>query len=586
MKHPYLNKLSAISLATLTILTACGSVDLTDANSDTANSALSVNETAKRRGRPTQTTINDSVTSSTATTPTSLTAATIPATTSTATTGVTSTTTETSITSNASTSGTIASPYSNELCLPSGKGTDYQVGPNSGQLASLDLVPWPALKAGDTVRIFYRPEPYRGKMLIQGNGTVDAPIRICGVKGPNNERPIVDGQNATTRLGMTYGHPLHESRSVIVVKGNGVWTHFPTEIKIHGLAIRGANPGNKFTDTFGAIKTYEKFGACLWLERGQGVAVIDNEISNCSMAIFSRSTEDGDFAVTKRITLALNDFFDNGIVDDYFEHTTYIQSVGVLYEFNRYGPLKVGATGNSLKDRSVGAVIRYNRIEDGARALDLVEAEDYRTVALADPRYRETWVYGNQISKVGSKGCTIHYGGDHAGNESIYRKGTLYFFHNTVHVTGPTYACFFQISTLDETVEAWNNIFVTDSTGPNSFNRVQLRAGQDNAPGIESGGIVNLGRNWILSPWTDGGIWGKVIGGHLNGTSNLIAESTPVISFGSLLPKAGTSIIDSAQAQPLAAAAHPVQFQLDSSGKPVSRKIAGSGMDIGAIELQ
>jgi hypothetical protein len=489
------------------------------------------------------------------------------------------------LTSVASQTGSLS--ITSELCLPSATGRDYQVGPNSGQLASLDLVPWPDLRAGDTVRIFYRPEPYRGKMLIQGNGTADAPIRICGVKGPNNERPIVDGQNATTRLGMNYGHPLHESRSVIVVKGNkDIWTHFPTEIKIHGLAIRGANPGNTFKDSFGVIRSYEAFGACLWIERGQGVSVIDNEISNCSMAVFSRSTEDGDFAVTKRITLALNNFFDNGIVDSYYEHTTYIQSIGVLYEFNRYGALKAGATGSSLKDRSVGTIIRYNRIEDGARALDLVEAEDYPTAALADPEYRKTWVYGNQISKVGSKGCTIHYGGDHAGSEAVYRKGTLYFFSNTVHVTGATYACFFQISTLDETVEAWNNIFVTDSTEPTSLNRVQLRASQDNAPGIDSGGIVNLGRNWVLSPWTDGGIWGKVIGGQLNGTANLIAEPTSVVVFGSLVPKAGTSIIDSAQAQPISAAAHPVQYQLDLSGKPVPRVVVGGGMDIGAIELQ
>jgi hypothetical protein len=82
-----------------------------------------------------------------------------------------------------------------------GSGTDYQVGPNNGQLASLDLVPWENLEAGDTVRIFYKSEPYRGKMLLTGNGTPEKWIRVCGVKGSNGERPIVDGENAVAREG-------------------------------------------------------------------------------------------------------------------------------------------------------------------------------------------------------------------------------------------------------------------------------------------------------------------------------------------------------------------------------------------------
>ena len=42
----------------------------------------------------------------------------------------------------------------------------------------------------------------------------------------------------------------------------------------------------------------------------------------------------------------------------------------------------------------------------------------------------------HQIVKDGRKGSTIHYGGDHPGSENNYRKGTLYFFNNTVHLTG------------------------------------------------------------------------------------------------------------------------------------------------------
>jgi hypothetical protein len=64
----------------------------------------------------------------------------------------------------------------------------------------------------------------------------------------------------------------------------------------------------------------------------------------------------------------------NGVDGSYNQHNSYLQSVGVLYEFNRYGPLRPKAEGSALKDRSVGAVIRYSRLDGAARSLDLVEA--------------------------------------------------------------------------------------------------------------------------------------------------------------------------------------------------------------------
>src|SRR5690606_31892153 len=161
----------------------------------------------------------------------------------------------------------------------------------------------------------------------------------------------------------------------------------------------------------------------------------DNEITDCTHAIFSRSNEEGIFGVTRNLRIAGNYMHNNGVSGSFTIHNTYVQSQNVTYEFNRYGALRSGATGNSIKDRSTGTVIRYNRIEDGARAIDLVEAEDFASVAKADPAYRSTFVYGNQIVKDGRKGSTIHYGGDHAGSEANYRKGTLYFFSNTVRLT-------------------------------------------------------------------------------------------------------------------------------------------------------
>ena len=50
-----------------------------------------------------------------------------------------------------------------------------------------------------------------------------------------------------------------------------------------------------------------------------------------------------------------------------------------------------------------------------------------------DPGYRKTFVYGNILIEPEGAGNSqiVHYGGD-SGDASIYRKGTLYSYNNTV----------------------------------------------------------------------------------------------------------------------------------------------------------
>ena len=453
-------------------------------------------------------------------------------------------------------------------------------------MGSLDQVPWENLKAGDTVRVFHRSTPYAGKFLISAQGTADAPVRVCGVRGPNGERPVITGANAVTRRNQAYGHELHETRSVIAVKqkSTDAWTAYPRYIQIDGLNVRSAHPNYQFTDTNGVRKNYTDFGGCIWVERGHNVTIADNEINDCTHAIFTKSTDDGDFAVTKNVRIAGNYMHGNGVVGAEGIHTTYIQSVGAVYEFNRYGALRSGANGNSIKDRSVGTVVRYNRIEDGARALDLVEAEDFPNTAKADPAYRTTYVYGNQIIKDGRKGSTIHYGGDHNGStpgaswgEPNNRKGTLYFFHNTVRITGNGYAVLFQLSTTEEKAEVWNNIFIFDPSVPNP----QMRSGTDVGSAWTAGGIVNLGRNWIDARWTDGGPW-HTIPGQLNGTANLITGRTPPVDTTTLMPARQGVVVGKSMPGPAASLDHPVRYQLNERFQPLPRGDGRTRLSLGA----
>lgn len=485
-------------------------------------------------------------------------------------------------------------------CLPSGQGRDYQVGPGAGQLASLDLVPWASLAAGDTVRIFYRDTPYRGKFLIAASGTATAPVRVCGVKSASGQRPVIDGQNAVTRAGLDYGDStstdyLHQTRSVIVVKklGAQAWQAFPSYIQIDGLEVVGAKPGNSFTDAAGVVRQYVEFGACVWIDRGHNITVADNVIHDCSQGVYSKSTDDGDFAVTKNIRLAGNYIYGNGIVGKETLHNTYMASSNIVYEFNRYGPLRAGAGGNAIKDRSVGTVVRYNRIEEGAHAIDLVEAEDFPVYALAQPAYRTTLVYGNQIIKKSGTGTTIHYGGDHSGSapganwgEPFFRQGTLYFYNNTVRLTASSgTGQIFQASTTLERVEAWNNVFVFDA----GITYPAMRASQEvNLKYWTPGGIVNLGRNWISAGWADSDPY-HTVPGQLLGQTNMLSGAAVPVDANTLVPLAGSAVLDVGQtafssAVAAALAAHPVAYQLDTQFTPRIRTVSGAGADLGAVE--
>ncbi len=478
-------------------------------------------------------------------------------------------------------------------CVASGLGTDYQVGDGKAYTA-LEQVPWEKLGAGDTVRIFYRAAPFFGKFLLAAQGTALAPVRICGVRGPGGERPIIDGNGAVTRtqLGVEYSVDpvyslIHQNRSIIVIKplASQAYVDYPRHLQIDGLTIRRAHPNYTFIDANSQTQTYDSFGACIWVDRGHDILIADNEISDCTMAVFSKSTDDGDFAVSKNLHIAGNYFWGHGIVGDVHQHGTYTQSVGTVIEFNRYGPMRSGAEGNPIKDRSVATVVRYNRIEGGAHAIDLVEAEDFPVTATSDPAYRSTFVYGNQIEKSGDTGSFIHYGGDHYGStpgaswgEPIFRKGTLYFFNNTIHVTGGS-AELFQIDTTEETAEIWNNVFVFDS----SVQFPSMRAQRQIDPPWTAGGIVNLGRNWINSTWADSDPYHPV-SGQLNGTANLLVGDTPPIDLVGFTPLAGSAVIDAGQAGPSAASAYFVTYQLNSSFTPVPRSIGGASIDLGAVE--
>jgi len=305
------------------------------------------------------------------------------------------------------------------------RATVYEVGPGH-PLAAIGDVPWASLGPGDEVRIHWRPEPYREKWVIARAGTAAAPIVVRGIRGPGGERPVVSGDGATTPDPLDF---TNDQRGVIKIGTSNVPPDvLPSHIEIEGLDVRSAHPSYSFTDDHGAARTYANNAAAIYVERAEHLVIRDCVLSDSGNGLFIGAF-DGD---TRDIWIEGNWIRGNGNVGSAFEHNAYTAAIGIVYQANRFGPLRAGAGGNNLKDRSAGLVVRYNWIEGGNRQLDLVDAED-SDVLVNDPSYGQTFVYGNLLIEPDGAGNSqiVHYGGD-SGVTAIYRKGILHFFHNTL----------------------------------------------------------------------------------------------------------------------------------------------------------
>jgi Right handed beta helix region len=368
----------------------------------------------------------------------------------------------------------------------------YDVGPGQ-PLATPSNVAWESLVAGDTVRIHWQANPYRDKWVICRQGTASLPITVVGIPGPNGEKPVIDGNGATTRLALDY---WSENRGVIKIGGASIPADItPTHLIIDGLEIRGARPPYSFTDDAGVIQSYPNNSAALYVEKGDQITIRNCVLQDCGNGLFVAAT-------SSNVLVESNYIYNNGNVGSIYEHNSYTAAAGITFQYNRYGPLRSGAGGNNLKDRSAGTVIRYNWIEGGNRQLDLVDAED--SVELQqDSRYHSTFVYGNVLIEPADAGNRqiIHYGGD-SGNEPTYRKGTLYLHHNTIVSTRTGRTTLLRLSTNDESADCRNNIIFVTETG----NQLEL---------LSNAGVLTLNNNWLKPGWVnsfDPAYTGSVIG--------------------------------------------------------------------------
>jgi len=447
----------------------------------------------------------------------------------------------------------------------------YNVGPGQ-TFANIGDVSWETLVAGDIVRIHYRATPYAEKWVMCRSGASGNPITIQGVpEAGTGNLPVITGQNATTRLALDF---WGENRSVIKIGGANVPVDtVPQWIVIENLVIRSAHPSYTYTNHNGvAGNAYATNAASITVEKGKHLTFRNITFTDSGNGLFvGPGGGAGQPDLTEDITVSGCYIHGNGISGSAFEHNSYCESFGILYEHNRYGPLRSGANGNALKDRSAGCVVRYNWIESGNRQLDLVEADGSGINTLSG--YNSTFVYGNVLIEPNGAGNSqiIHYGGDN-GTTSTYRKGTLYFFGNTVVSTRTGNTTLMRLSTNSETCDCRNNVIYVSAAG--SFLGL-----------IDDTGILNHRNNWFktgyISSHSGGAMQGTVTdqGGTVAGTTpGFLNEGAQDFSLAttSNCRDTGTSLHASVSA-------HPVNREYVKHQQDQAR-FADATFDIGAFE--
>ena len=372
---------------------------------------------------------------------------------------------------------------------------DYHAGPGQSY-ASIGAVPWESLAAGDHVYIHARPTPYYEKWVINRVGTPSNPIIVSGVPDSNGNLPVIYGEGATTRTQLNY---WNEDRGIVKIGGsNSPPDGTPAWIVVENIHFRRAR--GSFTGRNGA-STYNTNAAAVYVEKGDHITIRNCIVEDNGNGLFVASA-------SSDVVIEGNYIYGNGNLGSIYEHNTYTEARGIIYQYNRFGPLCSGCGGNNLKDRSSGTVIRYNWIESGNRQLDLVDAEDSDAL-VNDPAYDTTFVYGNILIEPDGAGNSqiVHFGGD-SGDESIYR-GTLYFWNNTVVSTRSGNTTLLRLSTNAQTADVRNNIIyvtasgdrlaLSDSTGTLNYGWNLFKPGYVASHDSVTGAVTNIGGNITAS---------------------------------------------------------------------------------------
>ncbi len=354
---------------------------------------------------------------------------------------------------------------------------------------------------------------YHEKLILSpAEGTND--ITVQGISDcPGNAQPTLNFNNATTSSNMSDSYSAVEQNAGILALGE--YDTNITGITIRNLHLTGASQGNAFTDSTGTKQTFAEFSAAIYIEGAINVSILSNTLDTNGIGLFAL-TNDGNEEVVENLLVQGNTFKNNGVVGSFFEHNSYVEAKGVVYEYNDYQSLTSGAEGATLKDRSAGAIIRYNYFAPSATILDLVDAED-SAMLVELPSYADTYVYGNVLDNTGpsATGIVTEFGNDSGGDDC---RPNLYFYDNTVVSSTLTSLFNAQCGNANKFYVA-NNIFYSPSAS-NTATALSLDWG--------SGTFIYSKTNWFSPGWyrCSGAVWGSsACTDSVTGTSTFLSPA-------------------------------------------------------------
>ncbi|RZK99723.1 MAG: hypothetical protein EOP36_18320, partial [Rubrivivax sp.] len=473
-----------------------------------------------------------------------------------------------------------------------GSHATYHVGPGR-QYTELTDVPWLSLQAGDVVNIYHRAAPYKTKFGLRAQGTANAPVYINGVTDAQCNRPVISGDGAVTATDaarLNFGEDIQNNGLIQIYRlsTDDRNTYTPRYITIQNLKVMNAQRGKSFKGNAGDNRLYDDTASGIYAIRVAHLTVENCEITENGNGVFTNTRGLGAADFSAYVIIRRNQIYLNGNANRSTEHGLYIQAYRTLYEGNFIGQDRGGS---SLKDRSSGTVVRYNKILASARALDLVETEEeYVQILQLDPLYHHAWVYGNVLvndfnAPLGNSARPIHWGHDNNGSRA--RTGTLFFYGNTYVNKSKSsqyyYTTVFQIGGNDDDVvspntrvEASGNIFWNDDGSTQWF----FLANRSNGK-VHFRGTNHVPTAWDATEKNSSRV--TVAGNHLVGDQPGLATAT-------YWPLAGSSVLNKGIAGPSFTPAGATAANLVVQGvftEPMGiarRPTLGGALDLGAME--
>jgi len=347
----------------------------------------------------------------------------------------------------------------------------YKIGPSS-DLKIPQLLNWDNIGPGDIVEFEWRPEPYDAIIGVQRSGKPGQPIVVRGVANQYGQKPVLDGMRARKppnaqatwwnqeRGGLTFdaGDRANEHQEYLEIRG----------LRFQNYRFKG---GYYFTDYDQKWKSdgWAPNVAAIRVRRGNHIVIEDNEIHDCSCAIFVGTEPDPSIRKwrSKDLLIQRNKVTKCSNPGSGQEHPFYTEGLGTIYRWNHIECLADG--GNLLKLRDRNLEVEGNVLIGGNRDFDVVSSKNhpYDKQELGYEPY--VYMHGNIIIKLQhEQNCVGHVGYDADHTPDLATKN-FWFYNNTVLVDSRgTEVILFDAEGAETVINLANNLFYVPNFQPNA----------------------------------------------------------------------------------------------------------------------